>query len=145
MPSLSHQDISDETPLRFNHAAELAFPDGSMTEAGLRNEVAKGRLAFERVAGKIYTTLGDIKRMRQLCRVEAKAQDWSSEQNAEIQPVKSHTKPHGGSETAPETSAQAALNQTLKALSGSFAITSRQNTPLNAKSKTSSKSKSRTS
>jgi len=144
VPVLSHQDISDETPLRLNRAAELGFPDGSMTEAGLRNEAAKGRLTVERVAGKTYTTLGDIKRMRQLCRVEARVPGSNLEQNAEMGPAKSHITPNGGSGTASETLAQAALNRTLLALSESFASTSRQNTPLNGKSKTSSKSKSRT-
>jgi hypothetical protein len=60
-------------PLRLSIAAAIAFPDGSMTESGLRKEAAKGHLVIERVAGKLYTTLADIERMREICRVEAKA------------------------------------------------------------------------
>src|SRR3981189_2914729 len=64
--------LKPTTPLRLSVAAELAFPDGSMTASGLRREGARGRLVIERVAGKDYTTLANIERMRELCRVEAK-------------------------------------------------------------------------
>jgi len=57
------------TPLRLSTAAVLAFPDGSMTASGLRRESARGRLVIERIAGKDYTTLANIERMRELCRV----------------------------------------------------------------------------
>jgi hypothetical protein len=70
LPSLAQ--IGPETPLRLNTAAALGYPDGSMTASGLRREAAKGRLVIERVAGKDYTTLDSIKRMRELCRVEVK-------------------------------------------------------------------------
>src|SRR5262249_16936167 len=65
--------ITTGTPLRLSVAAALAYPDGSMTASGLRREAKRGRLAIERTAGKDYTTLANIERMRQLCRVEAKA------------------------------------------------------------------------
>src|SRR5437588_11123016 len=68
----SRGEISSETPIRLSVAAALAFPDGSMTVSGLRRECARGRLVIERIAGKDYTTLANIERMRQLCRVEAK-------------------------------------------------------------------------
>jgi hypothetical protein len=45
-----------------------------MTASGLRRESAKGHLVIERVAGKDYTTLASIERMRELCRVEVKVQ-----------------------------------------------------------------------
>ena len=59
-------------PLRLSVAAAVAFPDGSMTASGLRRESARGRLIIERIAGKDYTTLFHIERMRELCRVQAK-------------------------------------------------------------------------
>jgi len=55
--------------------AALAFPDGSMTASGLRREAARGHLVVERIAGKDYTTLANIERMRELCRVQAKVPD----------------------------------------------------------------------
>src|ERR1700691_6017393 len=60
--------IGPDTPLRLSVAAALAFPDGSMTKSGLRREAARGRLVVERIAGKDYTTLRAIGRMRELCR-----------------------------------------------------------------------------
>jgi hypothetical protein len=60
--------IRPNTPLRLDVAAALAYPDGSMTASGLRREHKRGRLIIERTAGKDYTTLADIERMRVLCR-----------------------------------------------------------------------------
>ncbi|WP_441252464.1 excisionase [Tardiphaga sp. 71_E8_N1_1] len=64
--------VRDDSPLRLRAAAELAFPDGSMKSSGLRREAARGNLVIERIAGKDYTTLANIKLMREKCRVEAK-------------------------------------------------------------------------
>jgi hypothetical protein len=64
--------ISDDAPLRLRKAAELAFPGGGMTASGLRREAIRGRLIVERIAGKDYTTLAAIAKMRELCRVPAK-------------------------------------------------------------------------
>lgn len=55
-------------PLRLAVAVAMAFPDGSMTASGLRREGARGRLVIERIAGKDYTTLFYIERMRDLYR-----------------------------------------------------------------------------
>src|ERR1700738_902778 len=69
------EQVTPDTPLRLGIAARIAFPDGSMTVAGLRREAARGLLVIERVAGKDYTTLRNIEEMRELCRVQAKAHD----------------------------------------------------------------------
>lgn len=61
-------DITPGTPLRLSAAAQLAFPDGSMTVSGLRRERDRGRLVVESIAGKEYTTLAAIEQMRKLCR-----------------------------------------------------------------------------
>jgi hypothetical protein len=67
--------LGHDTPLRLEAAAAIAFPDGGMTANGLRRESKRGRLVIERVAGKDYTTLNHIKRMRELCRVNQDNQD----------------------------------------------------------------------
>src|SRR5262249_42481757 len=64
--------IASDAPLRLDVAAALAYPDGSMTASGLRKEARRGRLVIERTAGKDYTTLRNIERMREQCRVELK-------------------------------------------------------------------------
>jgi hypothetical protein len=62
LPPRNHVGLDD--PLILEVAAKLAFPDGSMSAAGLRLENSRGRLVIERVAGKNYTTLAHIARMR---------------------------------------------------------------------------------
>ena len=60
--------IDHDAPIRLTVAAAIAFPDGSMTASGLRREGARGRLVIERIAGKDFTTLRFIERMREICR-----------------------------------------------------------------------------
>ena len=50
-----------------------------MTSSGLRKEALRGRLVIERIAGKDFTTLAHIERMRELCRVSVKAQGSTDE------------------------------------------------------------------
>jgi hypothetical protein len=77
LPSI--EMIGQNAPLRLGVAAALAFPDGSMTASGLRREAMRGHLVIERIAGKDYTTLANIERMRELCRVETRVPDSISE------------------------------------------------------------------
>ena len=105
------EQISPDAPLRLNMAAKLAFPDGSMSASGLRREAARGRLVIERIAGKDFTTLANIERMRELCRVEARVPGCGSE-NVPVE------QPSGSSSTAAAKSAQAraqAISARLKA------------------------------
>jgi hypothetical protein len=61
--------LDPDSPLRLAVAAAIAFPDGTMIAKGLRREAKRGRLVIERVAGKDYTTLAAIVRMREACRL----------------------------------------------------------------------------
>jgi hypothetical protein len=70
---MTPEQVAENAPLRLDVAARLAFPDGAMTASGLRKERDRGRLVTELIAGKEFTTLADIQRMRELCRSEAKA------------------------------------------------------------------------
>jgi hypothetical protein len=105
--------ISPDTPLRLKVAAELAFPDGSMTVSGLRNEGKRGRLSIERIAGKDYTTLASIKQMRESCRVEVKARTFGIVQSAEKAESSLRRGP-GLSSTAAGITPQAALLSRIK-------------------------------
>src|ERR1700722_4653093 len=107
------QNISSDAPVRLSIAAKLAFPDGSMTASGLRREAARGRLHIERVAGKDYTTLEAIKRMRELCRVQAKEPGSTSEKPDTVE-EKSFTMPSGSSRMEIGISPQDALRARLK-------------------------------
>jgi hypothetical protein len=66
------EGIDGDAPLRLDVAARIAFPFGGLTVSGLRKEIERGRLRVEKIAGKQYTTLNHIERMRELCRVAAK-------------------------------------------------------------------------
>ena len=64
--------VDPDAPLRLEVAAKIAFPQGGITVSGLRREIARGRLEAEEIAGKYFTTLANIKRMREKCRVSVK-------------------------------------------------------------------------
>jgi hypothetical protein len=70
-----------------------------MSASGLRSEAARGRVVIERIAGKDYTTLANIERMRELCRVAAKGPTSGSDG------VEDESR-SGSSSTAGESSAQ---------------------------------------
>src|ERR1700737_4565873 len=111
------EKITPDTPLRLEIAATLAFPDGSMTAAGLRREGARGRLVIERIAGKDYTTLGKIERMREICRVQAKAPDSTFRPRDATPSATSPITQPGSSEMVDATFSQAALQMKLQRLS----------------------------
>jgi hypothetical protein len=107
------QFIGDDEPLRLEIAAARAFPDGSMTAAGLRREHRRGRLIIERVAGKDYTTLRAIKEMREKCRNKVGERVYGSNLQADARPQ------IGLSGTAGSNDTLAAVNMKLKKLSES--------------------------
>src|SRR6516164_4133545 len=108
------ETIRPDTPLRLDVAARVAYPDGSMTASGLRREAKRGRLVIERTAGKDYTTLAAIERMRGLCRVPAKAPGSISKPSEETPEATLPTPLCGKSAMADIARAQAALQQTLQ-------------------------------
>ena len=122
--------ILEDTPLRLNIAAALAYPDGSMTANGLRREAARGRLVIERTAGKDYTTLGAIRQMRDLCRLEAKGRDCGSDEHAVTEEPGSHTTRCGSSEMDSIQRAQAAAKMIVQELKGRSPNTSTGSTSI---------------
>jgi hypothetical protein len=105
--------LDDDTPLRLDLAANVAFPDGSMTASGLRKESAKGRLVIERIAGKDYTTLSNIRSMRKKCRLE-KAPACGSSQQDGTEMGNSLNTPFGSSETEQGSAALASARAKLR-------------------------------
>ncbi|MGX7709157.1 excisionase [Methylobacterium sp. Gmos1] len=138
-------EITKTTPLRLADAARLAFPAGGMTAAGLRREAARGRLAIERMAGKDFTTLAAIERMRSLCHVPPKAPVSTSSPRVATPPAASPAPLDGSSETAPRCTPQDAARATLQALIKPSPITSVRPTGRRAANVVSMKSPSRTS
>lgn len=122
IPALA--DVSRDTPLRLDVAARVAFPDGSMTMKGLRLEATRDRLVIERVAGKDYTTLAHIERMRELCRVKVKAPASSSAPPDAMGAAASPIPPPGASSTDDISAALAVAHTIVDRLSKSSPNTS---------------------
>ena len=99
--NIDRSTIARDAPLRLEVAAQLAFPDGSMTKSGLRREIARGKLECEIIAGKQFVTLSGIERMRKLCRVGPKVPASTLESDKGEQPA-------GSSSTDKTNSAQVA-------------------------------------
>src|SRR5262244_3943714 len=118
-PILTVETIGMDAPIRLSIAARLAFPDGSMTVSGLRREAARGRLVVERIAGKDYTTLANIKLMRELCRVEAKVPACGSVRQGATRAAKSPAELYGSSSMPANISPRDALRAKLNARNNS--------------------------
>ena len=114
MTDRTQPEITRNTPLRLADAVKIAFPMGGMTVAGLRRERDRDRLVIEKIAGKEFTTLAHIERMRELCREEAKEPGFSLRLRAETGVERLPTEQPGSSETTAGISAQAALQMRLR-------------------------------
>jgi hypothetical protein len=111
-------------------AAKLAFPHIRMTASTLRTEHRKGRLAIYRVAGKDFTTLADIARMKTLCRIQEKAPgSGSSQQDETAAPGSSSNAACGASETDAPKNALASARARVTALRQSQAPKSKKPSP----------------
>ena len=77
--SLDLHSIEDNTMLRLSVAAELLFPDGSITTNTLRSEARAGRLTTWRIANRDYTTKAAVEGMIEKCRNQSSHQLSSSE------------------------------------------------------------------
>jgi hypothetical protein len=127
-------DRYPDTPLRLAAAAKIAFPDGGVTASTLRREAQRGRLVIYNIGNKQFTTLGDIERMKEKCRVDPVEPGYGSGQHSKAKTV-SPAKPHGLSGTAGASAARAALLKTARELKGRSPTTSPKSTadhPANA-------------
>src|SRR5215813_3822453 len=125
-------EIKPDTPLRLAVAAKMAFPDGSITASALRRESLRGRLVIERIAGKDYTTLANIERMRRLCQLERK-ESGSGSAPGEVTAAAAFAKPPGSFSTATSISPRDALRAKLQQQKANSRNTSRQSTARRAR------------
>jgi hypothetical protein len=129
-------EIRPNMPLRLAVAASIAYPDGSMSASGLRREAAKGRLVIERTAGKDYTTLDAIERMRERCRLVSVPQGCGSVTRGNQEKESRVDLPSGSFSTADATSPQAALRARIEQHKQRLPNTSKTNIGRAAKSAT---------
>jgi hypothetical protein len=93
----SPETITPTTPLRLDIAAQIAFPDGSVTARALRTEAVRGNLDIETIANKQFTTLQAIEDMRKKCRVNQRGQGSGLSQPNTMSTVRSSDTQHGSS------------------------------------------------
>jgi hypothetical protein len=126
-PVIDIDRIGPDTPLRLETAVKLAFPDGGLGVAGLRSEAEKGRLVIETIANKQFTTLNNIREMREKCRGNQKVPASGSNQSGEKMESSASGR-LGSSATERARSARAALQETARRLSERSLDTSPENT-----------------
>jgi hypothetical protein len=61
--ALPLHSVEQRWPVCLEVAAQLAFPDNSMSASALRRLIVKGKLEAEFIAGKYFTTLSAIERI----------------------------------------------------------------------------------
>jgi hypothetical protein len=105
--------VSGSFMAMFRELVADGLPNGAGSSDKVRREAARGRLRIERIANKDFVTLAEIKRMRELCRVQAKEHGCTSAKPATAG-ENSSPKPSGSSETAAKISPQDALRARLK-------------------------------
>jgi hypothetical protein len=119
-----------------DHNLKLTLVDAAkisgLTEAALRTEAAKGTLVISRIAKKDFTTLAEIERMFEQCRVPAKESVYGLEQPAATQAEKSRMPPIGKSKTAEDDLALDAALMRARKLKEGLPTTSPANTRRNA-------------
>jgi hypothetical protein len=84
-----------------------------MTASGLRREAARGRLSIERIAGKDYTTLANIERMRKTCQLPPRALASTCDARDETRTAASSRDQSTSSSTTADISPQDALSTKL--------------------------------
>jgi hypothetical protein len=124
----TRDQIAPDTPLRLGVAAAVAYPDGSMTPARLRREAERGKLVVEKTGGLLYTTLENISRMRERCRLPVKVQDFGSDELASTPPESPSGRRPGSSATDPIKRAQDAMRTIAREQRERFKPTSRAST-----------------
>jgi hypothetical protein len=119
------EDVKELGPndfVRLRVAAERFFPDGTMTESGLRGEARRGRLVTWRIAGKDYTSFSAIEEMKAQCRSVQRVQGSISEQQ------RAKNAAHGSSAMEADPSALDALLLNAQRLSKGLPAISRPST-----------------
>jgi hypothetical protein len=123
----STDQVSEDTLLRLEVAAKIAFPLGGMGVSGLRREAGRGNLRIYKMANKDFTTLRDINGMREKCRATPNQPASGLNPKRETRQGSSKGAQHGSFETERKKSALDALRQTARGLNKPSKNTSSEN------------------
>jgi hypothetical protein len=120
-------DWGDDEPMTLIEAVAVFFPEGPLTVSSLRTEIANGRLATAKVAGRYYVTPANLKALFEprtlTCPESPKAPAFTF---ARPGPTGGQA-PSMSSATVEQKSALAAARMSLKALKKPSGSTSAQN------------------
>lgn len=119
--------VDNDTPQRLGAVASQF----GLTAAALRTEAKRGRLVIWRVAGKDWTSVAEVNRMFQNCRVTPEALTYGSDRLASAA-----IPPSGSSETPDASLALASALATVAMLKGGSRSTSPASTHRRAASAT---------
>lgn len=119
-------NLAPDQPISLNEAAEICLR-GLVKVATLRAAVERGELMVERLGRRVLTTPAAVNEWRQRCRVNPKAQDYTSCQSDAME-----RDDFGSSEMERRKLAQAAALATARALKSGLLNTSHQNTSQSA-------------
>ena len=108
--------VTEDTPIRMEHAAQLAFPDGTITGRTLYGMAKAGRLEHSVFAGKHFTTLRFVRESMERCRVPASPQDFGLKNPPPIKKLVKSGKANGASSTPATNTVQAAAKLIAMAL-----------------------------
>jgi hypothetical protein len=108
---------TDDTLLTLRDACEIFF-GGKVTPATLKAEHSRGNLALSKIGRAWFTTLADLRTMREKCRVEVQVPGSGRTKSAT----------HGPSSMDEPAIAQGAALRRLSQLKQHFGITSREST-----------------
>ena len=97
---MTTSNIEKHLPIRLETAANIAFPDGSVTVGALRKLIKNGRLLAWEIGGKHFTSLNEIERMVEKCRVTPHNPDSGTKSQAA---PKNNVAPRGASISPEET------------------------------------------
>lgn len=108
LPNMTARLPNEDDPITLKEACEIVFRN-AVKPATLRAEAARGRLALRRIGRQDFVTLREVREMVDQCRDEKPRPGFTSTQRATS----------GLSETVRNSSARAALENTLRALKAS--------------------------
>jgi hypothetical protein len=115
---VSADAIERYQPIRLETAVKIAFPDGSVTVSALRKQIKCGRLIAWEIAGKHLTSLNEIERMVEKCRVTPNLPGSGIESQGGQPGRERQRRVSGSSSTADASRARDAAKATARALRG---------------------------
>jgi len=125
---MTTETIEKHLPIRLKTAAKIAFPNGSVTVRALQKEIKSGGLIAWLVGGKYLTSLNEIERMLETCRMTPSRPDSGTVSQGGQNKAAVPKKASGSSFTTDANLARDAAKATARALKERLQSSSLQTT-----------------